>query len=106
MVLPDYIHAFLADVLQPAVHEGLLSTGRKNSKTAGIGMFLLGLMVGPLRRPGLRIGCVSVNREKSGRTAGGSVGPLRRRLAWRACSSFGRQRRATYAGQRAARRNF
>ncbi len=29
-------------------------------------MFVLGLMVGPLRRPGLRIGTVSITREKAG----------------------------------------
>ena len=66
MVLPEYVRAFLADALQPATHEALLCTGRKNSKTAGIAMFVLGLMVGPLRRPGLRVGCVSISREKSG----------------------------------------
>ena len=70
MVMPDYIHAFLADVLQPAVHEGLLCTARKNSKTGGIAMFLLGLLVGPLRRAGMRIGTVSVNREKAGELLG------------------------------------
>ena len=64
MVLPDYVRLFLADALLPEVKEGLLCTARKNSKTAGIAMFLLGLMVGPLRRPGTRIGTVSITREK------------------------------------------
>ena len=58
LVLPEYVRAFLADVLRPTVKEGLLCTARKNSKTGGIAMFLLGLMAGPLRRPGLRVGTV------------------------------------------------
>ena len=66
MALPEYVRLFLADALQPAVKEGLLCTARKNSKTGGIAMFVLGLMVGPLRRPGLRIGTVSITREKAG----------------------------------------
>ena len=33
-------------------------------------MFLLGLMVGPLRRAGMRVGTVSVNREKAGELLG------------------------------------
>ena len=70
MVLPEYVRAFLADVLQPAVKEALLCTARKNSKTGGIAMFLLGLLVGPLRRPGLRAGTVSINREKAGELLG------------------------------------
>ena len=70
MVLPEYVRAFLADALQPATHEALLCTARKNSKTGGIAMFLLGLMVGPLRRAGMRVGTVSVNREKAGELLG------------------------------------
>ena len=58
MVLPEYVRDFLSDVLCPTVKEGLLCTARKNSKTGGIAMFLLGLMAGPLRRPGLRVGTV------------------------------------------------
>ena len=70
MALPDYVRLFLADALQPTVKEGLLCTARKNSKTGGIAMFLLGLLVGPLRRPGLRIGTVSITREKAGELLG------------------------------------
>ena len=70
MVMPEYVRAFLADALQPAVKEALLSTARKNSKTGGIAMFVLGLLVGPLRRPGQRLGCISVNREKAGELLG------------------------------------
>ena len=66
MVMPEYVKRFLAAVLQPQVKEGLLCTARKNSKTGGIAMFVLGLLVGPLRRPGQRLGCVSVTREKAG----------------------------------------
>ena len=66
MVLPDYGLRFLRDVLDPETREGLLCTGRKNSKTGIIAMFVLSLLAGPLRRPGLRIGTVSVNREKAG----------------------------------------
>ena len=70
MHLPEYVRAFLADVLRPTVKEGLLCTARKNSKTGGIAMFLLGLLAGPLRRPGLRVGTVSINREKAGELLG------------------------------------
>ena len=70
MVMPEYIRLFLADALQPATHEALLCTARKNSKTGGVAMFVLGLLVGPLRRPGLRAGTVSINREKAGELLG------------------------------------
>ena len=70
MALPEFVRAFLADALEPAVKEALLCTARKNSKTGGIAMFALGLLVGPLRRPGLRIGTVSINREKAGELLG------------------------------------
>ena len=70
MHLPAYVRAFLADALQPTVKEGLLCTARKNSKTGGIAMFLLGLLAGPLRRPGLRAGSVSITREKAGELLG------------------------------------
>ena len=70
MVMPEYVRGFLADALQPAVKEALLCTARKNSKTGGIAMFVLGLLVGPLRRPGQRLGCISVNREKAGELLG------------------------------------
>ena len=66
MVLPDYGLRFLRDVLDPETREGLLCTARKNSKTGVIAMFVLSLLAGPLRRPGLRVGTISVNREKAG----------------------------------------
>ena len=70
MAMPEYVRAFLADALRPEVKEALLSTARKNSKTGGIAMFALGLLAGPLRRPGLRIGTVSITREKAGELLG------------------------------------
>ena len=71
MHLPDYVRAFLADAMQPKVKEGVaIAPRRKNTKTGGIAMFVLGLLAGPLRRPGLRLGCVSVTREKSGELLG------------------------------------
>ena len=66
MLLPWYVGDFLADALAPGVTEALLSTGRKNSKTAGCAVLILGLLAGPLRRPGLRIGTCSVTKEKAG----------------------------------------
>ena len=70
MAMPEYVRLFLVDALEPMVKEALLCTARKNSKTGGIAMFLLGLLVGPLRRPGLRVGTVSINREKAGELLG------------------------------------
>ena len=70
MTLPEYVRGFLGDALRPETKESLLCTARKNSKTGGIAMFLLGLLVGPLRRAGMRVGTVSVNREKAGELLG------------------------------------
>ena len=66
MALPPFIADFLIDALPPGVTEALLCTARKNSKTGGIGMLVDGLLAGPLRRPGMWIGCVSISREKAG----------------------------------------
>ena len=70
MAMPRYIRDFLADALADGVTEALISTARKNSKTAGIAMLVLGMMAGPLRQPGQRVGCVSLTREKSGELLG------------------------------------
>ena len=70
MHLPDYVHRFLADALADGVTESLLCTARKNSKTGGIAMLVNGMLAGPLRRPGLRIGSVSITREKAGELLG------------------------------------
>ena len=66
MEIPAYGVSFLRDVMGDGVREGLLCTGRKNGKSAIIACFVLALLAGPLRRPGLRIGTCSVNREKAG----------------------------------------
>ena len=66
MTLPPYGVEFLRDALAPGVRESLLTMGRKNAKSAIVAVLTLGLLAGPLRRPGLRIGTVSVTREKAG----------------------------------------
>ena len=63
MELPEYGVDFIRDALTH--REALLCLGRKNAKSAIVAVFALALMAGPLRRPGLRIGTVSVTREKS-----------------------------------------
>ena len=70
MVMPWYIRDFLADALASGITEVLISTARKNSKTAGIAMLVNGILAGPLRKPGTRIGAVSLTREKSGELLG------------------------------------
>ena len=64
MVIPDYGRRFIADALTH--RESLLCLARKNAKSAIAAVLVLGLMAGPLRRPGLRIGTVSITREKAG----------------------------------------
>ena len=66
MALPPFVDLFLRDALADGVTESLLCTARKNSKTGSIAMLVDGLLAGPLRRPGLRIGTVSISREKAG----------------------------------------
>ncbi len=63
MVLPDYITAFLRDAMVSP--ESLLSIGRKNSKSGGVAVYLLGRLVGPLQVDGYRAGVVSVSRDKA-----------------------------------------
>ena len=70
MVMPWYIRDFLQDALALGITESLISTARKNSKTAGIAMLVNGILAGPLRKPGTRIGAVSLTREKSGELLG------------------------------------
>ena len=63
MSLPAYGVEFVRDAL---VHrESLLCMARKNSKSGIVAVLCLGLLAGPLKRPGLRIGTASVNREKA-----------------------------------------
>ena len=63
MVLPDYGVEFVRDALTH--RESLLSLARKNAKSAICAVLVLGLLVGPLRRPGLRVGTCSISREKA-----------------------------------------
>lgn len=65
MALPKYGVDFLSDALADGVREALLCMARKNSKTGIVAVLCLGLLAGPLARPGLRIGTVSVTREKA-----------------------------------------
>ena len=46
MELPDFIADFLRDALAENVTESLLCTARKNSKTAGLAMLVLGMLAG------------------------------------------------------------
>ena len=63
MVLPTYGVEFVRDALTH--RETLLCLGRKNAKSAIAAVLSLGLLVGPLRRPGLRVGTCSISREKA-----------------------------------------
>ena len=63
MELPPFAEAFLRDALTH--RESLLSTGRKQAKSAIVGIYILGRLVGPLRTEGYRAGIVSVSRDKA-----------------------------------------
>ena len=63
MALPDYGVEFLRDALTH--RESLLCIARKNSKSGIVAVLGLALLAGPLKRSGLRIGTVSVTREKA-----------------------------------------
>ena len=63
MVLPTYGVSFVRDALTH--RESLLCLARKNAKSAIAAVLALGLLVGPLRRPGLRVGTCSISREKA-----------------------------------------
>ena len=56
------------DAMRPGVREALLTCGRKNAKSAVLGVLMLGFLAedGPLRRQGFRAGVASVSREKAG----------------------------------------
>ena len=64
MVIPPFGVDFIRDALSH--RESLFCVARKNAKSAIVAVLVLGLLAGPLRRPGLRIGTCSVNREKAG----------------------------------------
>lgn len=57
--------AVLADCVDPAVHEVLLSVARKNGKSSLIALYVLAHLAGPLRRGGWRCGVMSVSRPKA-----------------------------------------
>ena len=63
MTLPDYGVKFIRDALSH--RESLLCIGRKNSKSGIVAVLSLALLAGPLKRAGLRIGTVSLTREKA-----------------------------------------
>ena len=64
--LPDFSVRFLRDAMRPGVREALLTCGRKNAKSAVLGVLMLGFLAedGPLRRQGFRAGVASTSREK------------------------------------------
>ena len=64
LILPDYIVSFVDDVFKN--RESFLCIGRKNAKSAGVAVFLLARLCGPLRIPGYRAGVTSVSKEKAG----------------------------------------
>ena len=64
LILPDYLLDFLRDAW--TVKEAALVIARKNAKSAGCAVLCLGLLCGPLRQPGLRIGVASISKEKAG----------------------------------------
>ena len=64
LILPDFIVGFIRDVFSN--RESFLCIGRKNAKSAGIAVFLLARLVGPLQIPGYRAGVASVSKEKAG----------------------------------------
>ena len=63
MELPDYGVEFIRDALTH--REALLCLGRKNAKSTIVAVLGLALLAGPLKRAGLRLGTVSVTREKA-----------------------------------------
>ena len=67
MELPDYLVAFVRDALAVETREAALFIGRKNAKSAGIAILILGFLSddGPLRRFGWRCGILSVTRVKA-----------------------------------------
>ena len=64
LILPGFIVDFIRDVFLN--RESFLCIGRKNAKSAGVAVFLLGRLVGPLQIAGYRAGVASVSKEKAG----------------------------------------
>ena len=67
MELPNYLVGFIRDALAVETREAALFIGRKNAKSAGIAILILGFLSndGPLRRFGWRCGILSVTRTKA-----------------------------------------
>ena len=67
MRLPEHAVPFLRDALADGIREALLSTARKNAKSATIAVLVLAYLAddGPLRSAGWRAGVASLSREKS-----------------------------------------
>ena len=62
--MPGYMEAFLRDGW--TAHESACCVSRKNAKTAGLAILMLGFLVGPLRTNGWRGAACSVSLEKAG----------------------------------------
>ena len=65
MALPAFAHAWLGGALGEH-RTALLSTARKNAKSAICAVLALGMLAGPLRRDGARIAIASLNAAKAG----------------------------------------
>ena len=63
MELPSFAADFLRDGWN--AHESALTCGRKNAKSAILGVLGLGFLCGPLRRPGFRMAIASLTKEKA-----------------------------------------
>lgn len=64
-VLPSYAVEWFGGALGER-HTSLISTARKNAKSAICAVLLLAFLVGPIRRPGGRAAIASVDRAKAG----------------------------------------
>ena len=68
--LPSYLVDFFRDALADDCQESLVCVARKNAKSAGVAVLVLGYLVGPLRREGWRAVLASLSREKAGELRG------------------------------------
>lgn len=64
MVLPEYMADFLREGW--TAHESALCVARKNAKSAGLGILILGFLCGPLRSAGWRGAVCSISKDKAG----------------------------------------
>ena len=63
MVLTNWFQSFLRDAYKS--QESVISVGRKNGKSAGAAILVLGHLCGPLRAPGFRAAVASISKEKA-----------------------------------------